>query len=227
MTRSKRMVGQKPGTGWAVARAKAPTLRFKVYMKSANTQRSNAKGHGGTWMAQLVRCLPSRKVVIPGSWDQVPSQDFCSMGSLFLPLPLSATPPICASKLSNEEKSKKKNKKKNIMAASQVCVCLGPIPSTQTALSLALWTTGPFPTCILMLHNTLFKCSPYVLNKIRPPTSLVPLRPLPTTFTVVTVLRPGPQQISNSKSRSKGTSVVQLVKHLTLLISTQVMISGS
>ena len=39
-----------------------------------------------TWVAQLVKCLPSAQVMIPGSWDQVPHWAPCSVGSLLLPL---------------------------------------------------------------------------------------------------------------------------------------------
>ena len=35
----------------------------------------------GTWVAQLVECLPLVQVVVPGSWDLAPS----SMWSLLLP----------------------------------------------------------------------------------------------------------------------------------------------
>ena len=42
----------------------------------------------GTWVAQLVNCLPSAQVMIPGSWDRAPHRTPCSVGSLLLPLPL-------------------------------------------------------------------------------------------------------------------------------------------
>ena len=36
------------------------------------------KGKGwGVWVAQLVKQLPSPQVMIPGSWDQAPSQALC------------------------------------------------------------------------------------------------------------------------------------------------------
>ena len=45
----------------------------------------------GTWVAQLVRHLPSAWVMIPESWDQTPHQAPCSVGSL--PLPILLLPP--------------------------------------------------------------------------------------------------------------------------------------
>ena len=42
----------------------------------------------GTWVAQLVKRLPSAQVMIPGSWDRVLNQAPCSVGCLLLPLPL-------------------------------------------------------------------------------------------------------------------------------------------
>ena len=42
----------------------------------------------GTWVAQLVECLPLAQVVILGSWDGVPCQVLCSVRSLLLLLPL-------------------------------------------------------------------------------------------------------------------------------------------
>ena len=53
----------------------------------------------GTWMAQLVKGLPSAQVMIPESWDQVLHWAPCPGGSLLLPLPLSL-PPACAHTLS-------------------------------------------------------------------------------------------------------------------------------
>ena len=44
------------------------------------------------WFSQL--CLPSAQVMIPGSRDWAPHQAPCSVGSLFLTLPLSL-PPAC------------------------------------------------------------------------------------------------------------------------------------
>ena len=41
----------------------------------------------GTWVAQLVKSLPSAQVMIPESWDQAPGRAPCSVGSLLLPLP--------------------------------------------------------------------------------------------------------------------------------------------
>ena len=40
----------------------------------------------GTWIAELVRHLPSTQVMIPGSWDWTPHWDPCSSGNLLLPL---------------------------------------------------------------------------------------------------------------------------------------------
>lgn len=60
----------------------------------------------GIWEAQLVKCLPSAHVIIPGSWDQVPHRGPCSVGILLL------FPPTCAltcSLTNNWMKSLKKN----------------------------------------------------------------------------------------------------------------------
>ena len=43
----------------------------------------------GTWVPQLVKLLSLAQVMIPGSWDQAPRLDLCSVGSLLLPLFLS------------------------------------------------------------------------------------------------------------------------------------------
>ena len=43
---------------------------------------------GGTWLAQLVKHLPSAQVMIPGFWDRVLHQAPCLAGSLLLPFPL-------------------------------------------------------------------------------------------------------------------------------------------
>ena len=42
----------------------------------------------GAWVAQMVKCLPSAQVVIPGSWDGAPHRAPCSAGRLLLSLPL-------------------------------------------------------------------------------------------------------------------------------------------
>ena len=42
----------------------------------------------GAWVGQLVEHLTLAQVMIPGSWDQLPGQAFCSVGTLLLPLPL-------------------------------------------------------------------------------------------------------------------------------------------
>ena len=45
------------------------------------------KSNRGTWVAPLVKRLPSAQVMILGSWNGAPCQAPCSAGSLFLPLP--------------------------------------------------------------------------------------------------------------------------------------------
>ena len=40
----------------------------------------------GTWVAQLVKRLPSAQVVFSGSWDQAPHRTPCLAESLLLPL---------------------------------------------------------------------------------------------------------------------------------------------
>ena len=40
----------------------------------------------GAWVAQLVKCLPSAQVIVPGSWDGAPNMAPCSVESLLLPL---------------------------------------------------------------------------------------------------------------------------------------------
>ena len=42
----------------------------------------------GTWVAQLVKCLPSAQMMIPGSWDRAP------LGSLLSGQPASLSPSI-------------------------------------------------------------------------------------------------------------------------------------
>lgn len=49
-------------------------------------------GLGGTWVAQMVKRLPSAQGRIPASWDQPLGQTPCSSGSLLLPLPLPLPP---------------------------------------------------------------------------------------------------------------------------------------
>ena len=57
----------------------------------------------GTWVAQLVKLLPSAEVMISGSWDQAPGWAPCSAGSLCLPLPLLVHPTSsCDISLSNK-----------------------------------------------------------------------------------------------------------------------------
>ena len=54
----------------------------------------------GTWVAQLVKHLPSAQVMISReSWDRAPCWALCSAGSLLLPLPL---PLPCLCSLSNK-----------------------------------------------------------------------------------------------------------------------------
>ena len=57
----------------------------------------------GTWVAQVVKHLPSAQVMILGSWDRAPHHAPCSAGSLLstLPLPL---PPAHALALSEINK---------------------------------------------------------------------------------------------------------------------------
>ena len=54
----------------------------------------------GTWVAQLVKRLPSAQVMFSGSWNRAPHQAPRSVQSLLLPLP--ATPLACALCLSNK-----------------------------------------------------------------------------------------------------------------------------
>ena len=42
----------------------------------------------GTWVAQVVKCLPWARVMISGSWDRAPHVAPCLAGSLLLPFPL-------------------------------------------------------------------------------------------------------------------------------------------
>ena len=56
-------------------------------------------GSWDTWVAQLVKRLPSAQVMIPASWDRVPHRAPCSAGSLLLPLPLPAILSACARSL--------------------------------------------------------------------------------------------------------------------------------
>ena len=42
----------------------------------------------GAWVAQMVKPPPRAQVMISGSWDRVPHQIPCSVGSRLLPLPL-------------------------------------------------------------------------------------------------------------------------------------------
>ena len=59
----------------------------------------------GAWGAQLVKRLPSAQVMILGSWDRGPCRDPCSMGRMFLVLPLHllANAPAYALSLSNKD----------------------------------------------------------------------------------------------------------------------------
>ena len=50
----------------------------------------------GTWVAQMVGCLPSAQVMISGTWDQALPWAPYTEGSLLLPVPLPAAPPSCA-----------------------------------------------------------------------------------------------------------------------------------
>ena len=58
--------------------------------------------NNGAWVAQLVKCLPSAQVMIPGSWDQAPCPDLSLAGSLLFSVPLPAAPPACALSPSNK-----------------------------------------------------------------------------------------------------------------------------
>ena len=46
----------------------------------------------GTWVTQLIKCLPLDQVMILRSWDPALHWALCSAGSLLLPL----TPPLCS-----------------------------------------------------------------------------------------------------------------------------------
>ena len=54
----------------------------------------------GAWVAQWVKCLPSARVMIPGSCNRVPHRAPTSMGSLLLPLPLPLPIPLLVLTLS-------------------------------------------------------------------------------------------------------------------------------
>lgn len=55
----------------------------------------------GSWVAQLVKPLPSAQLVILGSWNGALCQAPCSVRNLLLPfLPLLTAPPSCALSLS-------------------------------------------------------------------------------------------------------------------------------
>ena len=60
------------------------------------TRFSSENSSRGAWVAQSVKCLPSAQVMIRGSWDRALQWAPCSADSLFLPLPLPATPPAYA-----------------------------------------------------------------------------------------------------------------------------------
>ena len=72
----------------------------KILTFTQKRKRSRIANTLDTWVAQVVEHLPSAQVMIPQSWDEVPSQAPCSEGSLLLPLPsaLSACdiPSLCS-----------------------------------------------------------------------------------------------------------------------------------
>ena len=61
----------------------SPTLNIEIALK--NLLKIMVRG---TWVAQLVKHMPSAQVMISGSWDQALHWAQCSMGSLLLLLPL-------------------------------------------------------------------------------------------------------------------------------------------
>ena len=69
------------------------TEREKVRYQATDSLTTGKKpmvprGDGGAGMAQLVKRLPSTRVMISGSWDLASSPAPCSLGCLLLPLPL-------------------------------------------------------------------------------------------------------------------------------------------
>jgi len=76
----------------------------------------------GAWVAQLVKQLPSARVMIPESWDRVPHRAPSSAGSLLLPLTLSPLM-LFLSRLLSSKKIKyffKKLKKKEMKKYSEL-----------------------------------------------------------------------------------------------------------
>ena len=64
-----------------------------------------------TWVAQLVKHLPSTQVSIPGSWNQALCWASCSVRSLLLPLPI--PPCLCLFSLSQINKIFKEKWERN------------------------------------------------------------------------------------------------------------------
>ena len=87
-----------------------------LLLKYKHPERCKRVTPRGSWVAQLVKHLPSAQVMIPGFWNPAQNWACCSARSLLLPLPLPAAPPACAhtlllslSQINKLEKKKPKN----------------------------------------------------------------------------------------------------------------------
>jgi len=66
----------------------APACTTIYSYKKASVENGKKKSYRGSWVPQLVRCLPLAQGMILGLWDQAPSQALHSTGSMLVPLPL-------------------------------------------------------------------------------------------------------------------------------------------